>query len=477
MFGRTLGGLFFVFGTGAASAQLPIPDVGSSSSPVPVQAAPAPNTTGGYEIGSIPSRVPSRVKTRSAFDISSSSVPATQAPAPVAQPPAGMNPAPAGLPGTGAGCTDLTCSQPCPTPCCVPCCYPPGRVWANAEWLYWATSGQSLPPLVTGSNTGGTGALVPGNTLLYGNSRANNDFRNGLRLSAGAWFDECHKFGIEGDFLYLGNSSQGFAANGTGAPGTPLIARPFFNQLTGLPDSELVAVPGSLAGTVTATSQNSVIGGGFNFRRNLCCTPCGRVDLLLGYRYFNVTDDIVITEDLLTTAPLPPVPAGFRFQIRDHFRTVNNFNGGVIGLAAERRYGILVLGARASVALGNVNEVVYIDGATTSTPPGGAPTTLPGGLLTQTTNIGRYERNQFAVMPELGLKIGVQLTENIQIYGGYNFIYLSNVARAGDQIDLHVNPNFLPPPNGLGGPAVPAFHFKATDFYAQGVSAGVRLSY
>ena len=58
-----------------------------------------------------------------------------------------------------------------------------------------------------------------------------------------------------------------------------------------------------------------VIGGGFNFLHNLCCRPCGRVDLIYGYRYFNVTDDVVITEDLLTTASLPPVPTGTRREI------------------------------------------------------------------------------------------------------------------------------------------------------------------
>jgi len=343
--------------------------------------------------------------------------------------------------------------------------------------LYWAASGQSLPPLVTSSSTGGTGALVPGNTLLYGNTRANDDFRNGLRVNAGIWLDEGRRFGLEGDFLFLGNSSQGFAASGTGAAGTPLIARPFFNVITGLPDSELVAVPGALAGTVTANAQSSIIGGGFNFRHNLCCNPCGRVDLIYGYRYFNVTDDVTITEDLLTTTGTPLIPAGVRFQIRDHFRTENNFNGGVIGLAAERQFGFLVVGGRAGIAFGANQQIVQIDGTTTTTPPGGVPTTLPGGLLTQTSNIGRYEQTTFAVMPEVGLKLGVQITDNIMIFGGYNFIYLSNVARAGDQIDLRVNPNLLPPANGLGGPAFPAFAFKTTDFWVQGVSAGLRLSY
>lgn len=370
------------------------------------------------------------------------------------------------------------CPAACPVPCAPACCYPGNeRVWASAEWLFLATSGQALPPLVTASSTGGTGALVPGNTVIYGNQRVNNDFRNGLYLTAGIWLGDDHRFGLEGNFLYLGDSSQGFAASGTGAPGTPLIARPFFNAATGLADSELVAVPGSLAGTVTVNAQNSFIGGGFNFRHNLCCSPCGRVDLIYGYQYFNVTDDVTITEDLLTTTATPGLPAGYRFQIRDHFRTENNFNGGVIGLAGERQFGAIVLGARASVAFGSVQQIVTIDGTTIATPPGGVPTTGTGGLLTQTSNIGRYEQSEFAVLPQIGLKLGVQLTRHVTVFGGYNFFYLSNVARAGDQIDLRVNPNLIPPANGLGGPALPAFAFKTTDFWAQGVSAGLRLSY
>jgi hypothetical protein len=391
------------------------------------------------------------------------------------QQPAGMGETAPAQP--GAGCTDLNCCNPCPTTCCKPCCYPPGCVWVGAEWLYWVTSGQSLPPLVTSSTAGGTGALVPGNTLLYGNQRANNDWRSGLRVYGGFWLDKCHHFGIETDFFFLGDSNQGFVASGNGAAGTPLIARPFFNTVTNLPDSELVAAPGFLSGTVTTNAQSSIIGGGANFRHNLCCNQCGRFDLYYGYRYFNLTDEVTVTEDLLTTAATPLLPAGVRFQIIDHFRTSNNFNGGVIGVIAERQYDCWVVGFRAGCALGANYQTIEITGATTTTPPGGVPTTLPGGLLTQSSNIGHYERSTFAVMPELGVKLGCQITNYLQLYAGYNFLYLSNVVRAGDQIDLRVNPNLLPPGNGLGGPALPAVLFKTTDFWAQGVSVGVRLNY
>jgi len=55
MFGRTLGGLCVLFGAGAANAQAPIVDI---LTPVPVQSAPASDTTAGYSIGNVPSRVP-----------------------------------------------------------------------------------------------------------------------------------------------------------------------------------------------------------------------------------------------------------------------------------------------------------------------------------------------------------------------------------------------------------------------------------
>ncbi|MBA4190987.1 MAG: hypothetical protein C0467_23625 [Planctomycetaceae bacterium] len=460
---RTLGGLLFILGTGTANAQLPAVEPGSPPSATTINSSPLPPKV----LPTIPDPANSAADRVATLADSPATTPAKAAPASI--PPAVAAPAP-------MSCTDLTCN-PCPVPkCCTPC-YPNECVWASAEWLYWAASGNPLPPLVTTSNTGGTGALVPGNTLLYGNSRANNDFRSGLRINGGIWFGECRRYGLEGDFFTLGNSSQGIVAGNSAAPGSPLIARPFFNAITGLPDSQLVTLPGILAGTVSVNAQNSIIGGGFNFRHNLCCDPCGRIDLIYGYRYFNVTDDLTITEDLTTTGAAPLIGAGVRFQIVDHFRTENSFNGGVIGLAGERQRGRWVVSGRASIAFGANTQTVTIDGATTTTPPGGPAVTLPGGLLTQSSNIGTYERTTFAVMPEIGVKLGYKVTNHLQVFAGYNFIYLSNVVRAGDQIDLRVNPNLLPPANGLGGPLVPAFAFKETDFWVQGISLGLRLSY
>ena len=41
------------------------------------------------------------------------------------------------------------------------------------------------------------------------------------------------------------------------------------------------------------------------------------------------------------------------------------------------------------------------------------------------------------------------------MFGGYSFMYWSNVVRPGDQIDRNLNPNLIPTSATFGGPATP----------------------
>ncbi|HEY2785784.1 MAG TPA: BBP7 family outer membrane beta-barrel protein [Fimbriiglobus sp.] len=387
-----------------------------------------------------------------------------------------------GIPNAPGNSTCLPCVDQCngcaAALCCVPC-GPPGRVWFGAEWIYWKTSGQYIPPLVTTAPVGVpqdvAGTLgKPSTTILAGGQNYNDEFRSGFRITGGVWLDECNKCGIEADFLYLGASKTHdmFHCDGTGNP--PLF-RPFTNALTGLPDTELVCFPDVLRGAVTVDTQSELIGGGVNFVKNLCCNPCGRFDLLVGYRYLSLTDEVAIHEDLTV---LSQPDAGTHFQIEDRFRTENHFNGGVIGFNAERRYSHYYVDLKASVALGNNHQIGEVAGSQIITNPSGVATSYPGGLLAMPSNIGRYEQNRFCVVPEVGLKFGVQVTEHARAYIGYNYLYMSNVLRAGDQIDLRVNTNQIPPSQGLGGgPALPAFPGKTTSYSAHGVSAGFEFRF
>lgn len=379
----------------------------------------------------------------------------------------------------------MSCSPVAGCDTCTPCvsclCGPPGRAWVSAEWLYLTTKGQNLPPLITTAPPGTARAVGgsmggPGTTVLYGNSTANEQFRSGFRVNAGMWLDDCQRLGIDAGFFYLPQTQQGSTV---GSDGTAIVTRPFYNASTGRQDIQLVSSPGVLSGTTSVNSTtNPIYGFSPNLIKNLMCDPCnrGRLDLLIGYRYLNMGDNLNIYENLVAL-PGAAVPAGTQYFINDQFQTGNVFNGASVGLAFERRWSHFYFNARGAVALGVASQTVQINGSTAYMPPGGPVTNYPGGLLAQPTNIGRYSDNRFAVVPEVGLKLGVQLTEYTRAFVGYDFMYWSSVVRAGDQIDPRVNTTQLAPPRPFTGPAVPAFTPRTTDYWIQGVSLGVEFRF
>ena len=415
-------------------------------------------------------------------------------PAGRATPPATTSPRGSGSSPTAASpeqptaTTSLAPVEPVSPPSDSPLCDPtlltsPGttsqeRVWTNFEWLYWAASGQSLPAVATAAPVGTARSVAgvlstPNSSVLYGGNRVNNDVRNGFRITGGLWLDDSHRWGVEGDFFFLGGSQFNYA---TASDGSQIIARPFFNPISGQPSSALVSYPGLLSGSLSVEARSSVIGGGVNAVHNLTDTAKRRIDLLFGYRYFNVSDEVEIRENQTALSNQPGISAGTQFQLADSFNTRNNFNGGVIGLNFEERRGLFFFGTRASVALGANYEVVDIAGATRMMLPGGNAIANPGGLLAQPSNIGHYSRSAFAVMPEIGIRAGIQLTRSARIYAGYNFLYLSNVVRAGDQIDLRVNPTGGSH-GAIAGPALPQFTPHTTDFMINGVNAGLEFRF
>ena len=61
---------------------------------------------------------------------------------------------------------------------------------------------------------------------------------------------------------------------------------------------------------------------------------------------------------------------------------------------------------------------------------------------------------------------------------GYTFLYASDVLRAPQQINRTVN--YSPgdrPPAPPQGPQEPAFRFRSSDFWAQGLNVGVTLRF
>jgi hypothetical protein len=121
---------------------------------------------------------------------------------------------------------------------------------------------------------------------------------------------------------------------------------------------------------------------------------------------------------------------------------------------------------------------VDIGGGTTVAVPGTAPVTSPGGLLALATNSGHFSRDEFSVVPELGVKAGYQATPRLRLTLGYTYLFWGKVVRAGDQVDTALNSNLLPPTvTPVAGPLVPAFPFRRSSLWAQGLDLGAEFRF
>ena len=351
------------------------------------------------------------------------------------------------------------------------------HLYVSAEYLLWATKGDVLPPLISQGSVGDLAAGLragseglPGTVNLFGGADYNTAVRSGGRLMAGYWFGDDHCLGIEGGGFFLSSMSKDFSATGFGSP---ILARPFFDTTEGgAPNVEFVSLINAagtpvLGGTASASIRNSFWGAEANLRSNLWCGPRWDVDGLVGYRHLQLDETLNVSESLVGLG----AATGFTFASNDGFHVQNSFNGVQVGLDAERRFGRWFLDLKTKVALGDVTERADLTGATTSAFNGATTFVGNGGLLTA-DRVGSYRQSRFAVSPEVGLNLGYNITEHMRAFVGYDYLYLSSVARAGDQVNLNVNPNrFL----GGGGPANSPFVFHSTDYWAQGVNFGLEF--
>ena len=114
--------------------------------------------------------------------------------------------------------------------------------------------------------------------------------------------------------------------------------------------------------------------------------------------YATLDDDLDVGEN--TQVGLgSPLFAGDSIAVRDHFGARNDFYGAQLGVRTGVHYEHWFLDATLKVALGDSHEAVNIHGATSVTPPGGAVTVTPAGLLALASNSGNHSRDAFAVVP------------------------------------------------------------------------------
>jgi hypothetical protein len=238
---------------------------------------------------------------------------------------------------------------------------------------------------------------------------------------------------------------------------------------------QTIAAAGVSNGGIFIVTESDVDGAELMLRRRIgmCCDR--RVDFLFGYRYAGLDELLLIRDELTSIDPNSNVPIGTVVGGFDSFETFNQFHGGQLGLAMDffrRRW---TLGLVGKVALGNMRQQVTIGGTTTVTVPGVEPVVTAGGLLAQPSNIGGFSRDEFAVVPEAQLNVRYRLTRNTEFSVGYTLIYLSDVVRPADQIDLRVDPRQITDPDNAS--PLPAFDFVTSNYWIQGLNLGLEYRF
>lgn len=353
-----------------------------------------------------------------------------------------------------------------------------GDWWDSDELLFWWPKAHPMPPLVTGSRGAPPVRGQASTTLLVGKHSIDTQDIAGYRLIHGWSLNKDDTVGFEGRYFFLGTRTNAVSITDLGNDRVRAIGFPFRNAVTGQEDVLNLVRPGFSSAMVTVSTTTRVQGAEANLIGNLYAAGGVKLHAIAGYRFFQANEGLRVETQWLQY----PTPASFSFQtlgmIADQFDAHNEFHGGQVGLMADVHRGMFYVEVTGKAAFGTNFEMVRIDGAT-HLATAGSPLPLlqsyHGGVYAQGTNLGQYTRSVFAVVPEGTFKVGLKMGDRGRLYVGYNFLYLSDAVRPGDQIDRTINPVQIPLLTRgapFSGPERPQVPFVRSDFWAQGLVIG-----
>lgn len=348
------------------------------------------------------------------------------------------------------------------------------RFWASIEYLMWWPKQQPLIPLLTGNNLGFTPTLdSPGTEVLIGEKSLRSINVPGGRFSLGANFGQ---YGIETSYFFLGTQNHFFASASFDKDAYSLLAIPFVNAGSGEEDAFNLRSRFNDGGSMEVFTSTRVTGWEALASMSLYEMPRFRIQGLAGYRYFQLNEGLLIrtvSNDMIFDDNVGLVnqrSVGF-----DEVTTSNTFHGGTVGTRTTVALGAAFFELDSKVSLGSVRQIVVRTGGTETSTDGGRQgtitTTSNAGLFVNATNAGRFASNRFAVLPETGMKLGVNYGA-ARLFFGYTVIYLNQAVRPSDQLDRTIDRNEAPSPLGRPSPAI-----VSSDFWVQGVSFGLELRY
>jgi hypothetical protein len=366
------------------------------------------------------------------------------------------------------------------------CCSPwesfqgrPSCFRLSLGYLLWIIKDSNVPPLAATSPVGTPQSLAgvigaPGTRVIYGGGEVDHNALSGGKFTLGFDLPWWQDWSFETSYFFVGRRVNEFS------DASSVLARPITNIRTGNNESILVNYPGVFAGNINIEDRIRLWGVDAYFRKPIVGGQGWlEADWLVGYRYLELEQNLNITQQRNGLAGAPAGQVNVSSISSDRFGTRNQFNGLTLGIETECRWRRWTLGTSYKISLGNVHQTLHVEGSQVFI-PGVTTQSIPSGILALPSNIGSYSRDSFTVVPEFGLKLGLNITQRLQLYVGYSFLYFGNVMRPGDQIDTDINrtqivvPGSTTTPSGAARPIVP---FRTTDFWAQGANFGLEFRY
>lgn len=355
----------------------------------------------------------------------------------------------------------------------------PDCFYYDIELLYMYF--RSMPiaaPMLTAGPIGSSGRIgEDGVRVLFGQNNVDLSPHATLRQTLGFW-DPCRKWGVEAIAFITEQRAEVDRFEGP-ITGRTVLARPNINALTGVPDSILIASPPNFGGSAGVYTNTRAGGAELNFLRSCAYYDKFKFNLLGGFRWMSLNEQIRVDSNTVLNDQLPVDPPVR--DITDLFATRNNFYGLQVGLQTEWRHNRWFINANAKVAAGFTHEKLNISGSTRFV-DAGIERIVPFGAFALEPNSGRFSTKEFAYLPAGTIKLGYQWTQRLSTYIGYDGLYISDVVRPGDQINPVINPTLLPisqtfNPQFPFGPPEPALKFERSDFYLHGFEFGLTFRY
>jgi hypothetical protein len=394
-------------------------------------------------------------------------------------------------------------------------CPPPYIFWGSADFLVWKIHSGTLPALTATVPAGvlefttfdtfqtpqgrptsppqpvvnvAALSLEPTSVPATGNRLSVGD-QYGGRFTAGVWLGDDQSLGLEATGFFLNNRTAGFTSTTGNSVNEAIIQLPGSNNhfiVTGatptLFQSEAAFLVRQAAATLVGGESNGLWGAEVNARA--ASASFGAVSGFVGFRYLEYHENLEIHDTVQLALPTGAVsgnvfnlnlPGTIEASTADRIHTRNQFYGGQVGLDLDTFVRRVIFDVRAQVALGVMHQSAEVGGATVQ--PNGA--VVPGGLLSGPLDAGTHHRNEISWVPEIDLKLGYMITPYIRAYVSYDFLYLFNVLRAGEQSGTQTS-GVTVAVAGVPSPitvTTPAFRFKDSDVWVQGINVGMEIRY